>query len=202
MSIRKVNKRRDSLTNRVIAPTLTDPAFDPLRDHGSSLVPGTGNLLAKVAIVGEAPGETEDTEKVPFVGPAGILLDEFIGLAGLRRGDCYITNVIKYWPVTATGAPRNPTFPERKSGARYLARELAIIRPKLVVLCGRVAFQAVTSAGDSIVRERGKPFHNARWPDRRYYPVLHPAACLRGPDEWMMHTRADWIRIAQQGWAR
>jgi DNA polymerase len=159
------------------------------------LVPGTGNVAATIAIVGEGPGEEEDRTGLPFVGPAGKLLDELLGLAGLARETVWLTNVIKYRATDSNGRNRKPTHSERSAGAYYLRRELVIVDPRLVVLCGGTPLQVV-QPGARIVRSRGIPFQ-AQASARTYFPVLHPAACLRGPEEWLIWTRSDFKRIPE-----
>lgn len=184
--------RHRALRDKVLDPTRIDGAFAELRKNATMLVPGSGNLEAAVAVVGEAPGEVEDRTGCPFVGPAGQLLDEFLSLAGLHRDECWITNVIKYMPLGPDGRIRAPKFGEHRVGRFYLRRELAIIGPRLVILCGSNAYRAVRS-GRSISREHGQAFRFKG--TRIYYPVLHPSACLRVPEKWMEPTGADFCRI-------
>jgi uracil-DNA glycosylase len=161
------------------------------------LVPGRGDLWARVVVAGEGPGATEDRTGEPFVGPAGQLLTGFLAEAGLLREDCWITNVVKYRCTDSRGNDRRPSFEEARAGARYLKRELEIIHPLLVILCGRVPYQAVRP-GASIVQDRGRSF-TTTVPNRIYLPVLHPSACLQGPSEWMAATRQDFRGIGKLG---
>jgi DNA polymerase len=184
--------RQQALDRRVIEPTRKDPAFDKLRASSTMLVPGCGNLEARIAIVGEAPGEHEDRSGVPWVGPAGALLSQFMEDAGLTRENCWMTNVVKYRPVDADGNNRRPSPQEAYSGRLYLKRELAVIGPELVVLCGRVAYNSVRP-GRSVVRDRGSTFATSS--GRTYLVTLHPSACLQGPDEWTVLSRGDWRMV-------
>lgn len=187
--------RHQALQSRVIEPTRMDPAFTVVRRTATMLVPGTGSLQPQVVVVGEGPGDVEDRCGVPFVGPAGQLLDRYLALAGLDRQQIWITNVLKYRGCTPDGRDRRPTFYEEKAGRKYLAHELSILKPKLVILCGRVAYNAVCP-GESIVKDRGTEFTlTTSPPGRWYFPVMHPAAVLRGPGEWDTLTRGDWKRV-------
>ena len=114
-------------------------------------VPGHGNQDADVMFIGEAPGYNEDLEGKPFVGVAGKFLDQLLGLAGLKRSEVFITNVLKCRP------PRNrdPLPDEVEACGPYLERQISIIRPKLVVCLGRHSASYVLSRGG--VRVRSKP---------------------------------------------
>jgi DNA polymerase len=134
------------------------------------MVPGEGNSLAQVMLIGEAPGATEDEQGRPFVGRAGKLLDEVLAEAGLARADVYITNVFKARPPQN----RDPTPDEVAHHMAWLEAELAFVRPQLVVPLGRHALAHFTKAKISEVHgqeltERG----------RTLFPLYHPAAALR-----------------------
>ena len=182
--------RQQKMEQRVLDPTRQDPAFARIRESSTMLVPGRGDLWAQVAVVGEGPGEVEDRTGEPWVGPAGQLLTAFLAEAGLLRESCWLTNLVKYRCTDSRGQDRRPSFEECRAGTRYLRRELAIVEPLLVILCGRAPYQAVRP-GASIVQDRGESFASGRI----YLPVLHPSACLRGPAEWMAATRLDFRKV-------
>ncbi len=147
----------------------------PTRTH---LVFGDGNPNARLVFVGEAPGADEDASGIPFVGKAGQLLNKIIEAIGMKRDDVFICNVVKCRP------PENRT-PERDEIAAcngFLHRQLAVIRPKIIVALG--APSAFTLLGDnkigSITRIRGQFFDYRGTP---LMPTFHPAYLLRSPDK-------------------
>lgn len=176
-----MSAKQKKMHQKVIEPWHANDGFVRLRRESTQLVPGTGNLNALIMIVGEAPGEEEDREGKPFVGPAGQLLTEMLVAAHIDRTQCWITNLVKFRPVSKDGYNRQPTFNERKLAQRYLAREMQIIGARVVVLCGRIAYNAIKPG--SITQARGHAFTMAGTKGRRIYlPIFHPAACLRDPE--------------------
>jgi len=141
----------------------------PLQE--SNLVFGEGNPASEVMFIGEAPGLVEDQLKRPFVGRAGQLLDKLILMIGWRRQDVYITNIVKRRPP----ANRDPLPQELEAYAPYLARQIEIINPKLIVTLGRFAMNYFLP-GAKISRDQGKLFRVGK---RFVYPLFHPAAALR-----------------------
>src|ERR671932_1842826 len=153
---------------------------DEIRNHGgcgfepcetaTNMVPGEGNPAAEVMIVGEAPGESEDRQGRPFVGPAGKLLDELLGEAGLERDAVYITNVLKARPPDN----RDPRADEVAHHMPWLEEQLALIQPRLVVPLGRHALAhfapdaKISEVHGTALSERG----------RELFPLFHPAAAL------------------------
>ncbi len=140
-------------------------------------VSGVGDEAAKWLFIGEAPGAEEDAQGEPFVGQAGKLLDAMLAAIALKRGqDVYIANAVKCRPP----ANRTPEAAEMAACAPYLKRQIALIAPKLIVLLGRAAVQAVLGEERSLASLRGKPlaYHDGE----RSIPVLvtyHPAYLLR-----------------------
>jgi uracil-DNA glycosylase len=149
---------------------VADNVCPELKAAATHLVPGEGNPEAQIVLIGEAPGAQEDREGRPFVGAAGKFLDEMLASIGLARGDVYITNVVKYRPP----GNRDPEPAEIAAFLPYLRRQLAIIRPRLVVLLGRHAMQLFLP-GLSISQVHGQP---KRKDGRVYLPLFHPAAAL------------------------
>jgi uracil-DNA glycosylase len=138
----------------------------------TNIVPGEGSHTADVMLVGEAPGATEDMLGRPFVGRAGRLLDELLVAAGLSRGDVFITNVVKARPP----GNRDPTAAEVAHYLPWLERQLALIRPKVVIPLGRHAL-AHFAPGRKITEVHGTLLIAG---GRQLVPWLHPAAGLRG----------------------
>lgn len=193
MSTSVAQQRLRAMDRRVISLVREDPRFDTIRLQAKMLVPGVGNILSKIVVVGEAPGEEEDRTGLPFVGPAGVFLSELLEIAGLSREAVWITNLIKYRPVDSLGRNRRPYSKERAAGRYYLRRELDVIKPELVVLCGRSVLSVVRQ-GVSVLEAHGVPFQ-MQTPGRTYYPVIHPSACLQGDPEWAEWTREDFRKI-------
>jgi DNA polymerase len=140
--------------------------FEPC-ETASRMVPGEGNPNAAVVFVGEAPGATEDQLGRPFVGRAGKLLDELLAEAGLARSDVWITNVVKARPP----GNRDPKAPEIAHWMPWLARELEIIRPRLVVPLGRHALKHFAPEA-KIADVHGRLL------DGSLFPLYHPAAAI------------------------
>jgi uracil-DNA glycosylase family 4 len=134
-------------------------------------VPGVGPCPADIMIVGEAPGFNEDRQGEPFVGAAGKLLDTLLARIGLGRGDVYITNVLKCRPPQN----RDPMPNEVESCSPYLARQLALIKPKVVLVLGRHALERLLPGQGSISRIHGSLVRRG---DVAYVPLFHPAAAL------------------------
>jgi DNA polymerase len=136
-------------------------------------VPGEGPPDAKIMLIGEAPGFNEDRQGRPFVGAAGQFLEELLGLAGLRRHEVFIANVVKHRPPNN----RDPEPEEMLACSAYLDRQIAIINPPVIVTLGRFSM-ARWFPGERIMRIHGQP----RWIDERLIvPMLHPAAALHQP---------------------
>jgi len=144
----------------------------PLRE--ANLVFGEGNIDCGVMFIGEAPGETEDRLKRPFVGRGGQLLDRMIESIGWKRSDVYITNIVKRRPPQN----RDPLPEEIEAYKPYLTRQIEIIRPRVIVTLGRFSMNYFLPEA-KISRDRGRTFTVNGF---LIYPVFHPAAALRSPD--------------------
>ncbi len=136
-------------------------------------VPGDGSRTAQIMFIGEGPGYYEDQRGLPFVGPAGQLLNELLTSIGLKRSDVYITNMVKCRPPNN----RDPLPGEIQACGPYLDRQLEMIAPKVVVTLGRYSFGKFFP-GESISKARGKP---RKWRNMVIYPMYHPAAALHNP---------------------
>ena len=137
-----------------------------------SLVFGDGNEEARVMLIGEGPGEQEDLQGRPFVGPAGKLLDTMLEIIDLDRTKVYIANMVKCRP------PRNrdPLPEEQQACGGFLARQIALVQPKILVCLGRIAAQGVIRADFRITREHGHWFEQE---GRLCMATYHPSALLR-----------------------
>jgi DNA polymerase len=149
------------------------------------VVPGEGPLNARVMLIGEAPGATEDEEGRPFVGAAGQLLTKLLNNVGIRREDVFITNVVKCRPPNN----RDPEPDEIETCRPYLVTQILMIKPQIIVCLGRhSAREVLTMAGypeklvSNISSIRGKVF-NVRIGDvnAKVLPTYHPAAALYNP---------------------
>jgi DNA polymerase len=134
-------------------------------------VPGDGDPEAKIMIVGEAPGQNEDKQGLPFVGAAGPLLNQLLAGIGIERKDVYITNIIKCRPP----GNRDPLPDEVSSCSAYLDRQVQLIRPAVILLLGRHAVQRLLPGSSGISRIHGQLIQRG---DRAYVPLYHPAAAL------------------------
>ncbi len=140
----------------------------------SQIVFGVGNPKARLMFVGEAPGEDEDKKGEPFVGRAGQLLTKIIEAIGMTREQVYIANVIKCRPPNN----RNPEPDEVDSCEPFLFRQIAVIKPKVIVPLGKFAAQSLLKTVDPITRLRGRQFE---YRGAILIPTFHPAYLLRNP---------------------
>ena len=140
----------------------------------TNLVFGVGNPEAEVMLIGEGPGEQEDLQGVPFVGPAGKLLDSMLEMIGLDRSKVYIANMVKCRP------PRNrdPQPAEQQACRAWLDRQIALVDPRIIVCLGRIAAMGVIKEDFRITREHGQWF---TLDGRRCMATFHPSALLRDP---------------------
>ncbi len=137
-------------------------------------VPGVGSAHAHICFVGEGPGREEDILGIPFVGQAGRLLDRMLAAEGLKRSDCYITNIVKCRPPNN----RVPEASEVAACSLYLYAELAVIEPELICLLGNTALRFFFGDQYSIGQVRGTVLTKDQ---QRFMPTYHPAAALRNP---------------------
>lgn len=147
-------------------------------------VMGEGARTAAVMLVGEQPGDREDIEGHPFVGPAGRVLDQGLEQAGIAREDSYVTNVVKHFRYKARGKRRIHQKPDRwqvSACLPWLEAELAVVAPKAVVLLGATAAQAMLGSQIRIGRDRGRPMDSEL--AELVTLTAHPSSILRAPDE-------------------
>lgn len=159
----------------------------PLKQTATNLVFADGNAAARVLIVGEAPGAEEDRQGLPFVGPAGKLLDRMLAAIGLDRGSVLITNTI-YWRPPGN---RNPTPAEVAACLPFVERVIEIMDPAVLVLAGGTAAKTLLATNEGIMKLHGRwhPFETARMSHPvPAMPIYHPAFLLRSPAQ----KRAAW----------
>jgi uracil-DNA glycosylase len=145
----------------------------------TNIVFGEGDPAAELMFVGEGPGADEDASGRPFVGRAGQLLTKMIEAIDLKREDVYIANVVKSRPP----GNRAPEADEVKACIPFLFRQIAAIRPKLIVALGNPAMQALLDTKIGITKMRGQLQDYPRVPDIKVLPTFHPAYLLRSPDK-------------------
>ncbi|MFZ1812128.1 MAG: uracil-DNA glycosylase [Candidatus Saccharimonadales bacterium] len=145
-----------------------------LRETATQLVMGDGNADADIVFIGEAPGQKEDEQGLPFVGASGKFLDEMLEAAGMQRSDVYITNIVKYRPPNN----RDPEPEEKRAFWPYLMRQLEIINPRVVITLGRHS-GACFIPSLRISRDHGHA-RTVTYHDKEFLviPLYHPAAAL------------------------
>ncbi|MFF4489653.1 UdgX family uracil-DNA binding protein [Streptomyces sp. NPDC001544] len=160
----------------------------PLHRNATQTVFGAGDTAARVMLVGEQPGDQEDRRGKPFVGPAGKLLDKALAEAGIDPGEAYVTNAVKHFKFTQA-EPRKrrihkaPTLREMTACGPWLAAELALVEPELIVVLGATAGKALLGSSFRVTEARGtvleREIHGRR---ERLVPTVHPSAVLRAED--------------------
>jgi len=150
---------------------------------GTNLVFGVGNANADLMLIGEAPGENEDSQGEPFVGKAGQLLDKIMEAIDFKRADIYITNILKHRPPDN----RDPKPEEREQSLPFLLKQIELVNPKLILCVGKIS--ATTLLGkNSTLKEMRQQFHEFH--GRELVVTYHPAALLRNP-HWKRPTWED-----------
>jgi DNA polymerase len=176
------------LPERLTLPTLREAAKDcegcDLYLAATQTVFGEGSRSARVVFVGEQPGDAEDRQGRPFVGPAGGLFDKALAAAGIDRKLSYVTNAVKHFSFEPRGKARlhkKPRPGEVRACAPWLRAELAVIKPDVLVLLGATAAQSIWGPDFRITKERGiiKRGELAK----AILATIHPSAVLRAPDD-------------------
>jgi uracil-DNA glycosylase len=161
----------------------------PLHQTRTNAVPGEGDPAARLMLIGEGPGETEDRLGRPFVGRAGELLDKLLAAIDLPRSAVYIANIVKSRPPQN----RRPLPDEVAACISFLYRQIAIIQPRVILALGGTAGESLLGVRKSLTELRGKVHRFAGIP---LVVTYHPAALLRNPN-WKKPTWDD-VRIARQ----
>ena len=165
---------------------------------------GDGSPRARLLLVGEQPGNSEDLEGAPFVGPAGRLLDLVLVEAGMDRDDVYVTNVGKHfkWRRAPSGKRRIHDKPDRaeiEACYPWLQAEVGRIRPELIVCLGATAAQAVLGKGFRVTVDHGQVLDSPLGPA---LGTIHPSAVLRAPDDRRDEMRAQLVADLRSAAAR
>ena len=177
----------DLLPTRPTLPRLREAASDcracPLWERGTQTVFGEGAARSVAMFVGEQPGDREDREGKPFVGPAGRLLDDALALAGIDRRAAYVTNAVKHFKWEPRGKRRihaKPNWSELAACRPWLDAELAVVRPRVVVCLGATAAQSLLGKRFRVTQ------HRREWVEsdlaEHVTATIHPSAILRAGD--------------------
>ncbi len=176
------NKENDDTDKKLISLRNKIKSIEDceLKKFAKNMVFSDGNANSQIMIVGEGPGEKEDMQGKPFVGDAGILLNKMLNAIKLERENIYITNVVNYRPPNN----RKPEFSEIKRYSIFLREHISIINPRILILMGSTAMEALFGQKLKISKERGK------WKEiiinkKTFLTILtfHPAYLLRQPDQ-------------------
>jgi DNA polymerase len=157
-----------------------------LWERATQTVFGEGPVPAPLMLVGEQPGDKEDLEGHPFVGPAGRILGEALELAGIDREAAFVTNVVKHfrWRPSPNGKRRlheKPTKANVTACHVWVEKELEIVRPEVLVAMGATAVDALLGKGVAVMRDRGKPIASEL--ATTVLVTIHPSAVLRARDD-------------------
>lgn len=155
-----------------------------LWQKGTQTVFGEGKKSADVMLVGEQPGDKEDLQGKPFVGPAGRLLDKALDEAGIERQRAYVTNVVKHFKWERKGKRRihrKPSLAQIAACRPWLDAELRVVKPRALVCLGATAAQALLGTDFRVSRDRGMVVESSLAPV--VVATVHPSSILRGPDE-------------------
>ena len=151
---------------------------------GTQTVFGEGGERARVMLVGEQPGDQEDVQGKPFVGPAGKLLDKALEEAGIDRSETYVTNAVKHFKWEPRGKRRihkKPNSLEITACHPWIEAEIAVIRPEVIVCMGATAAQALLGRNFRVSTQRGQLVQSQLAP--YVIATVHPSSLLRAPDE-------------------
>lgn len=162
----------------------------PLYRNATQAVPGIGAAHAGIMLIGEQPGDQEDRQGKPFVGPAGRVLDEALEAAGISRGDCFVTNAVKHFKFEPRGKRRLHKRPGAYEIDRchiWLDTEIALVKPKLIVAMGATAVRSLCGKPLAIGKIRGRAI---ALPDQRQMlATVHPSYILRIRDDDDRHAQ-------------
>jgi uracil-DNA glycosylase family protein len=176
------------IPERATLPKLREAAAGctacPLHETGTQTVFGEGSASSEVVFVGEQPGDQEDLQGKPFVGPAGKLFDKALEDAGIDRTQVYVTNVVKHFKWQARGKRRihqKPNWSEIAACRPWLDAELEVIRPRVLVCLGATAAQALLGRDFRVSRQRGELVESEL--AENVIATVHPSSILRADDE-------------------
>jgi DNA polymerase len=184
---------RDFFPSRRTLPSLRSAAAQcrgcPLWKNATQTVFGEGVTKARLMLVGETPGDREDLEGRPFVGPAGRLLDDALVSAGIERNDAYVTNVVKHFKWEPRGKKRlhrTPNVAEIRACFPWLEVEIELVKPQALVCLGATAAKALLGRDFLVSRDRGRFVESSLAP--RVSATVHPSSLLRMRDHGERET--------------
>ena len=160
--------------------------------NATQAVFGQGRPGADVMLIGEQPGDREDREGAPFVGPAGKLLDTALEQAGIDRDEVYVTNAVKHFKWEPRGKRRihkKPNTEEIRACNPWLQAELSVVKPKVIVCLGATAAQAVIGRGFKVTQHRGEFVDTPLEP--LVTATVHPSSILRAQDDGTRHSEME-----------
>lgn len=156
--------------------------------HATQAVLGEGQVGAAVTLVGEQPGDQEDLQGRPFVGPAGKVLDKALEAAGIDRDEVYVTNAVKHFkwePRAKRRIHKKPSGMQIAACRPWFDAEVEAVKPKIIVALGATAAQALLGRNFKVTQERGKLISSGRVP---IVATVHPSSILRAPDSETRHA--------------
>jgi len=164
--------------------------------HATQTVFGEGPQSADVMLVGEQPGDQEDQQGHPFVGPSGRLLDEALSAAGIDRHRVYVTNAVKHFKfvrieLTKRRLHKKPTAAEVRACRPWLEEEIRVGKPRIIVALGATAAQALLGPRFRVTEQRGRPVAS-QWAEA-VIATVHPSAVLRAPAEARERARREFF---------
>ena len=175
----------------------------PLYANATQAVFGEGRLDSEVMLVGEQPGDQEDRAGAPFVGPAGRILDEALEEAGIDRTRAYVTNAVKHFKWKARGKRRihdKPSWTEQMACRPWVEAELALVKPRALVLMGATAAQSLLGKSFRVTQHRGVPLDSDL--AELVTATIHPSAVLRAENREEMYSGlVDDLRLVAQTFA-
>jgi uracil-DNA glycosylase len=173
----------DTITMSALREAVQHCEGCPLYANATQAVFGEGTLRSEVMLVGEQPGDQEDRAGAPFVGPAGRVLDRALEEAGIDRSTTYVTNAVKHFKWKARGKRRihdKPTWTEQTACRPWLDSEIALVKPRALVLMGATAAQSLLGKSFRVTQHRGEPIESEL--AELVTATIHPSAVLRGED--------------------
>jgi DNA polymerase len=190
----------DTLSLRALRTAVQGCRGCPLYADATQAVFGEGKVTSEVMLVGEQPGDQEDLAGAPFVGPAGKLLDRALDEAGIDRATTYVTNAVKHFKWKARGTRRihdKPTWTETLACRPWLDSELALVKPRALVLMGATAAQSLLGKSFKVSENRGVPLDSDL--AELVVATIHPSAVLRAENrEEMFSGLVDDLRVVAQ----
>ena len=194
----------DKLTMAALKAAVQRCEGCPLYANATQAVFGEGTLSSDVMLVGEQPGDQEDVAGAPFVGPAGKLLDRALDEAGIDRSKTYVTNAVKHFKWKARGTRRihdKPTWTEQMACRPWVEAEIALVKPRALVLMGATAAQSLLGKSFKVTKNRGVAIESDL--AELVTATIHPSAVLRAENRDELYAGlVDDLRIVSETFAR